>query len=269
MNPCCVSGHSRVGETKGKIIDIAGVPTYLASPPEETKAPHAAIVIITDIFGWDFVNARLFADAQAAASGINVYLPDFFLGDSVDASLMPNLDGVEGAYAKFVNGLKYVRMFSMVAPWLYRHRQAVTEPLVHKVLDQLRANGITKLGVEGFCFGGWYVVELGNANNKDHPVDAVVATHPSMLKLPMVEALGKPAQFNCAEHDSMFPTNGLRTQSEEVLKKKDFRVEFFDYPGTSHGFAMRGDTAIDTLKVQVDRCVQESSRFLREQLFEP
>lgn len=42
--------------------------------------PDVAIMVIHDLFGWDFPNTRLLADHLAREAGATVYVPDFFGG---------------------------------------------------------------------------------------------------------------------------------------------------------------------------------------------
>jgi dienelactone hydrolase len=80
IRPGCVIGFIHDGTLKGTVGTTANLPTYIAKPStSEEKA--AVIVIIPDIFGWDFVNNRLLADEYAEKSGKTVYLPDFMNGN--------------------------------------------------------------------------------------------------------------------------------------------------------------------------------------------
>ena len=75
----CVSGFLHEGTPKGEVGTIAKLPTYIANPVNTPHKP-GVIVIITDIFGWEFLNSRLLADEYAEKSGRTVYVPDFMGG---------------------------------------------------------------------------------------------------------------------------------------------------------------------------------------------
>ena len=64
---------------------IARLPTYIARPVN-TRGKPGVIVIITDAFGWDFINNRLLADEYAETSGRMIYVPDFMFGTSSPTS---------------------------------------------------------------------------------------------------------------------------------------------------------------------------------------
>jgi dienelactone hydrolase len=63
---------------KGKEVTINGIRTYVAEP-EAGRTPTGIIVIITDAFGWDFVNNRVLSD-HYCKGGFLVYCPDLMEG---------------------------------------------------------------------------------------------------------------------------------------------------------------------------------------------
>eukprot|EP00842_Homolaphlyctis_polyrhiza_P000104 jgi/Hompol1/1094/HPOL_005533-RA len=82
INECCLQGYLWNGTPHGSETALGSVAAYVALPAA-TKRSNTAIIIIHDIFGWQLVNNRLIADRLAALSGIPVYLPDFFNGESI------------------------------------------------------------------------------------------------------------------------------------------------------------------------------------------
>lgn len=73
----CVSGTVHSATPIGTETTIHGLKTYVTRPEGE---PKGLIVIITDAFGWDFVNSRVLADNYAKKGGFLVYIPDFMNG---------------------------------------------------------------------------------------------------------------------------------------------------------------------------------------------
>jgi len=71
FSECCVKGFKWNSVPTGREESLAGLKTYVAG-----NNPHAAILLIHDLFGWTFVNNRLLADHYAAEVGATVYLPD-------------------------------------------------------------------------------------------------------------------------------------------------------------------------------------------------
>ena len=77
--PDCITGAIHGGAPKGTVSTIAKLPTYIAQSTSKPGKP-GVIVIIPDVFGWNFINNRLLADEYAERSGRTVYLPDFMFG---------------------------------------------------------------------------------------------------------------------------------------------------------------------------------------------
>jgi hypothetical protein len=77
--PACFSGHVHNGVPGGKIETIHGLPTYVATPADGVT-PKGIIVVISDAFGWEFINNRILSDNYAEKGGFIVYLPDFMNG---------------------------------------------------------------------------------------------------------------------------------------------------------------------------------------------
>lgn len=74
---CCLRGFIHTGKPKGIISDVAGAPTYIASPPEG-KANGNVVLYFQDVFGL-FTNGQLIMDGFAEA-GYLVLGPDYFRG---------------------------------------------------------------------------------------------------------------------------------------------------------------------------------------------
>ena len=79
--PACFSGHKNPGTPNGRVEEVHGRPTYIAEPKEGAQV-KGIVVVITDAFGWEFVNNRILADHYASAGDFRVYMPDFMDGGS-------------------------------------------------------------------------------------------------------------------------------------------------------------------------------------------
>lgn len=64
--------------------------------------------------------------------------------------------------------------------WFVTNGPAVTEPVIRKVLAALKASGVKKVGVTGYCYGARTAFNLAFENE----VDVVVVAHPSLLQVP-------------------------------------------------------------------------------------
>jgi dienelactone hydrolase len=67
----CKSGFKWNGQTVGKEAKLNNVNAYVTGDSKD-----AAILIITDVFGWTLPNVRLVADHYAQEANATVYVPD-------------------------------------------------------------------------------------------------------------------------------------------------------------------------------------------------
>jgi dienelactone hydrolase len=78
--PDCFRGSERIDATPtGKAVTLHNLPTYVAEP-SEGRISKGIVVIISDAFGWEFVNNRLMVDEYARSGDFTVFLPDFMNG---------------------------------------------------------------------------------------------------------------------------------------------------------------------------------------------
>jgi dienelactone hydrolase len=75
----CISGHVHTGTPKGCVTKLYGLDVYVTEPGQE-RPVKGIIIIIPDVFGWEFVNIRILADHYAEKGSYKVYLPDFMNG---------------------------------------------------------------------------------------------------------------------------------------------------------------------------------------------
>lgn len=199
LGECCTTGTFHEGTPTGKTETIAGLPTYVAGEKSDK-----VVVMITDVFGWELQNTRLLADAYALA-GFHVLLPDFLFGDALPAELEHQMMPPESAPRRgFFQAIRETAHgVSLGAPFLYRHREAVSRPIIDGYFSKLRSELPTaKIGAVGFCWGGRYVVLLTHA---DAPVqiDCAVACHPSFLSVAEVRKATKPVSIQVGDKDAM------------------------------------------------------------------
>lgn len=74
-----------------------------------------------------------------------------------------------------------------------------------------------------------------------------------------------PTLWICAEVDQTFPTEA-RKGAQEVLEKKGIKNVFKDYPGTEHGFAVRGEEKSEESKNAKLAALDETIKFLAQEL---
>jgi len=254
LSSCCVTGHLHTGTPLGEVEKIADLDTYVTKPEGGSKT--RTIIFLTDIFGWNFPNARLLAD-EFAKAGFYVVVPDVFQGDHVPHDLLnviiPKTKPTSTETAKVV---------SNHAPWLERHREAVTKPLIDKFLSSLRADPeVKKIGAIGYCFGGRYVLVLA----KEGAIDAGVSNHPSSFSFPSDFEITKPTLVLNGDDDPFMPLSQVK-QVEALWSSYTVPNKVTVVPGAVHGFAVRGDIENDEEKKRKDDAAEDAIKWFNKYL---
>ncbi|KAK6937492.1 Dienelactone hydrolase [Dillenia turbinata] len=169
----------------GSVIKLGGLQTYATGPSD----PRLAIILVSDVFGYEAPNLRLLAD-KVAASGYYVVVPDFFYGDP------------------------YVPE-KTIAEWIPSHGTDKGFEDSKPVVEALKSKGITAIGAAGFCWGAKVVVELAKVGL----IQAAVLLHPSRVTVDDIKEIKAPIAVLGAEIDKISPP-ALLKQFEEVLSTK-------------------------------------------------
>jgi len=250
----CVRGSVLPGTPKGTMIEVDDIPTYHAAP--ETPSPvtqKKAVVLLMDGFGFGLKNPKIQADIFAKRLGVDVYVPDMFLGNPpMKAEELEPYETYEahdkGTWWQTA-GFIWLAL-TKVVPRLFwfGNTPAKVSARMKKVVEVLKeTNGISKIGVCGFCFGG---IVIGQIADSDFISTAVVA-HPGDVSIDQWAKIHFPVSFICAEDDLSFPPKkaneveamlAARTGADKVV------YEFHEYKGTKHGFAARPALAFPKIK---------------------
>ncbi|MCO5571290.1 hypothetical protein L7F22_025028 [Adiantum nelumboides] len=194
--PCCISKE----KTFGPFV------AYVTSP---YNVPKAAVVVATDVFGFEAPLLRKFAD-KVASAGYFVVVPDFFNGDPYDPD-------------------------NALATWLVKHQPVDSVPGAKQVIELLYKKGFASVGAVGFCWGGKLAVELA----KGKSLKAVVIAHPGLVTVKDIQEVTTPIEILAAELDTITPPALIR-QFEDVLESKPKFKSFVQiYPGVVHGWTIR------------------------------
>lgn len=84
--------------------------------------------------------SQLLAD-DFAKNGFATYIPDYLSGDAIGKDALN-----DGTYD--------------LMAWIGKHGQSVTRPILDKVIEALKSEGIEDFGATGYCFGGRYTMDL-------------------------------------------------------------------------------------------------------------
>ncbi|XP_047982669.1 endo-1,3;1,4-beta-D-glucanase-like [Salvia hispanica] len=204
---CCENPPTlNSGSGNGKIEEFGGLSSYISGPANS----NAAVILISDVFGYEAPNLRKIAD-KVGAAGFHAVVPDFFHGDP------------------------YVPDQKPITEWLKDHGPDQGFQNAKPVIEALKSKGITKIGAVGFCWGAKVVVELSK-----HPyIQAAVIIHPSFVSLEDIQGVKVPLSLLACEIDNMCPPE-VAKQFEAALNAKpdvDSFVKIF--AGCSHGWSVR------------------------------
>ncbi|KAI4345552.1 hypothetical protein L6164_012663 [Bauhinia variegata] len=192
----------------GRVEKFGGLNTYVTG---SSDSKHA-ILLVSDIFGFEAPNLRKLAD-KVAATGYYVVVPDFLYNDPYvpDDANRP------------------------LPVWLKDHGPDKGFEDAKPVIQALKSKGFSAIGAAGFCWGAKVVVALA----KHGFIQAAVLLHPSFVTVDDIKAVNIPICVLGAEIDKSTPPEVVK-QFEQVLNAKptvDCHVKIF--PKVSHGWTVR------------------------------
>jgi dienelactone hydrolase len=169
--------------------------------------------------------------------------------------------------------LNTLRAGASLGPWLLRHREAVSRPVIEEFISEVRAMpGVEKIGVVGFCWGGRYAILAAQepfSGTAGKGVDAAYVAHPSLCAIPGdFEAVSVPLSIALGEKDSYLGM-GEVGRIEEVMGRKraeGVEGEVVVYEGQVHGFALRGDQERVEDKEAMDKAAGQGIEWFRKHL---
>ncbi|KAK6088653.1 dienelactone hydrolase family protein [Seiridium cupressi] len=219
VGQCCVTGFTWDGTPTGRTSKIAQNDAYVTG-----DNPDAAVLFISDLFGWTFNNIRLLADHYAKEAGVTVYVADFFGGEVINAEPLINGRWQEIDLEGFVG----------------RNSREIREPEIFDCARALRQN-YKKVGAVGFCYGGWACFRLAAKEHQPPLVDCISVGHPSMLTAKDIDEAGQiPVQLLAPEYDQMY-TAELKLHTFQTLQKLNVPFDYQHFPGVEHACFIRGD----------------------------
>ncbi|GAB4843476.1 hypothetical protein Ancab_013437 [Ancistrocladus abbreviatus] len=196
------------GAGGGTVQQIGGLKTYVTGPNDS----KLAVLLISDIFGYEAPNLRKLAD-RVAAVGFLVVVPDFFYGDPVKVD-DPNFDR---------------------EAWKRRHVPGKGCEDARSVIAELRSRGVSCIGAAGFCWGGVVVVKLAKFDD----IQAGVVLHPGHLSIDDIHKVKVPLSILGAEIDHASPPEQLKQFGEILAAKSGIDSYVKIFPGVSHGWSVR------------------------------
>lgn len=157
-----------------------------------------------------------------------------------------------------------LKIASIAVPWLFNTRRSVCKPRILNFFQALRTSPppfpttSLKIGAAGFCWGGYYTVQLAqdtpstrvkrhedqttSQNALDPLIDCGFTAHPSFLSVPEdLEKVKLPLSVAIGDEDMAMKKEHIGVMKEvlEVKNRGDHEVVIL--PGAKHGFAVRTD----------------------------
>ncbi|XP_066362978.1 endo-1,3;1,4-beta-D-glucanase-like [Miscanthus floridulus] len=189
------------------VDDFGGQKAYITG----SAGSKAAVVLISDAFGFEAPKLRKIAD-KVASSGYFVVVPDFLHGDPYDPS-NPNNPGM----------------------WMQAHNPKKGFEEAKPVIAALKEKGVSSVGAAGYCWGGIVAVELAKA----HEIQTAVVLHPGPITVDDIKEVKCPISILGAENDHLSPPE-LVKQFEQVLSANSGVAHFVKiFPGVAHGWSVR------------------------------
>ncbi|KAG5567613.1 hypothetical protein RHGRI_002976 [Rhododendron griersonianum] len=201
--------------SSGSVLELGGLKAY-ATGPSDSKL---AILLISDVFGYEAPNLWKLAD-KVAAAGFYVVVPDFFYGDPYSPS----------------NSEKPLPV------WIQSHGTDKGFEDAKPVIAALKNKGFSAIGAAGFCWGAKVVVELG----KSDYIQAAVLLHPSLVTVDDIKELKAPIAILGAEVDRISPPELLKKFEEVLSSRAELNGYVKIFPGTSHGWTVRYNVEDET-----------------------
>jgi len=290
--PDCFRGGQATGSPKGTLTTLHGYSTYVAGPSPSSPSP-STIILYTDAFGLRLVNNKLLADAYAAATGFNVLVPDIIPGGGMTPAVNARLDVVMtpvplwNVWGWLVRGWNLAVALRYAVPFMIRakpdKRTACFEPCLafaRRVRAELGPGA--KLGVAGFCWGGYQSINLCKeatvAGGTERLIDAEFCAHPSNLKLPddVVEAVlafKTPVAIAHATEDFALK-NEVMLKTEALLREKTgsgdgeggYHWKIRYYEGVPHGFAVRAREGMEKEAAAADEAKEQAIEWFKRWL---
>lgn len=183
---------------------------YISSPPSPTSA---AVILVSDVFGWESPLFRKLAD-KVAADGFFVVVPDLLYGDAYDPACTEDRE-----------------------QWRAKHSPE-GKPMedLKKIVEDLESKGITAIGVAGFCWGAKVVITC-----KESIIKAVVLLHPSRVTIEDIKAVQVPTAILAAETDHSTPVSVIEEFQTALASQAGVEHFVKVYPGVVHGWTVRYD----------------------------
>ena len=276
--PDCFRGsvHDHA-EPTGHLETLYGTETYVTG---DVNA-KSAILYLPDLFGLKLVNNKILADRYAAGTGCKVLFPDLLWRGGTDPSYMHPLETfMDPASSIFTKIWCFFQLAPALIPFVIFGAAPKAYPNVLKYARAMRADLAPggKLGVAGFCWGGYgstnLCAEKATEGGSEPLIDAQFNGHPSQLKTPdmVVDAIVAKVPYSCAvgQLDIGFSEKVAQEVEAAVRAKigpaEENHYEFVIYKECTHGFCVRatpGTPNMDGYNAAIKQAIDWFNKYLK------
>ncbi|CAN4113487.1 unnamed protein product [Withania somnifera] len=206
--PQCLKNPPTLNSSSGlgNLQQIGGLSSYVTGPVDS----KLAILLISDVFGYEAPLLRSLAD-KVAAAGYLVVVPDFFYGEPLNREKHDS------------------------QTWLKAHDTDKGCEDAKAVVESLKSKGVSAIGVAGFCWGGMVVSKLA----KYGTIGAAVILHPGPITVDEINEVKVPTAILAAEQDPIFPPEQAKLLGDALSKKSEIESFVKIFPGVEHGWTVR------------------------------
>eukprot|EP01125_Pyxidicula_operculata_P013735 TRINITY_DN4558_c0_g1_i1.p1 TRINITY_DN4558_c0_g1~~TRINITY_DN4558_c0_g1_i1.p1 ORF type:complete len:253 (-),score=72.37 TRINITY_DN4558_c0_g1_i1:98-856(-) len=250
-SPCCPPGSepalAATYKPRGNTVEKNGLKLY------HIGSGASAVIVISDVFGYDGGRNLLIAD-QFADAGFQVIAPDFFRGNPITDQFVKE----KGFGAEFGAWAKQFPFEQMSAD-------------LDVAIATLKENGATKFGMIGFCWGSWVSLKASasgkfSASALYHPSLGIEGFFSQTSWVDLAKAAKCPQLVAPAGND---PANFKQGGDViEALKSLPFGsdVELHEFPNVSHGWMPRGDLTQEHVAESVKKGMEYAISFFKKHL---
>ncbi|XP_025032594.1 carboxymethylenebutenolidase homolog [Python bivittatus] len=221
-------GRRKNYEGRGREVQIENIKAYVCQPASDT---NKAVILVHDIYGWQFPDTRYVADI-VASNGYTIICPDFFLGKE---PWTPNDHWQNfGGWLKDRDPMKVDKTVDIVLKYLKEQCNAL------------------KIGIVGFSWGGMAVHHLMLTNPE---LKAGVSLYGIIRDSETRYNLLNPTFFIFGEKDHTISLKQVSLLEEKLAEycKVDYKIKV--YPGQVHGFAQ---CKPEDMKPEDIPCIEEA-----------
>lgn len=249
--PYLAASHSQAGT----IETISGAEFYAVG----SSSAKVGVLIAPDIFGWSSGRTRSIADHLAQTHNAYVVIPKF---------LSPPFEGGtdgDGLPANF----DWATRMGDVRPWMQGLSwEASLRAVAMATLGHMIAAGVEKIGLLGFCWGGWVCAKLLADSDMPEQVVCAISPHPSVLRaeeqrggdgLDLASKARRPFLLMPAGNDEGYRPGDVFF---EALKTAQPGSEVADFPEMKHGWVPRGELEDPAVKRDAELAITIVSKYL-------